>query len=76
MLINPDYSVPFYIFSFTSPHTIIVVLLQKNKEGYEQPISFFSQVLRDAELKYNILEKRAYELVKALKSFRMYVLQS
>lgn len=67
---------PFNIFSFTSPHIIIAVLLQKNKEGYERPIAFFSQVLGDVELKYNILEKQSYALVKALKAFRMYVLQS
>ena len=50
--------------------------MQKNEEGYEQPIAFFSQVLRDAELKYNILEKKAYALVKSLKAFRVYILQS
>ena len=33
-------------------------------------------MLRDAELKYKILEKQAYALVKSLKAFRMYVLQS
>lgn len=75
VLVSPDYSVPFYIFSFASPHTIIIMLLQKNKEGSEQPISFFSQVLRDVEMKYNILEKQSYGLVKALNEFRMYVLQ-
>lgn len=57
VLASADYSVPFYIFSFASPHTIVAVMLQKNKAGYEQPIAFFSQVLRDVELKYNILEK-------------------
>ena len=64
------------IFSFASPHTIAGVLLQKNDEGYEQPIAFFSQVLRDAELKYNILEKQAYTLVRSLKDFHVYILQS
>ena len=64
------------VFSFSSPHTIARVLLQKNEEGYEQPIAFFSHVLYDAELKYNILEKQAYALGKSLKVFRMYVLQS
>lgn len=49
-------------------------MLQKNKECYEQLITFFSQVLRENELKYNILEKQAYALVKALKVFRVYVL--
>lgn len=33
-------------------------------------------MLRDAELKYNILEKQVYALVKALKALRTYVLQS
>lgn len=33
-------------------------------------------MLRDAELKYNILEKQAYALVKSLKAFRVYILQS
>ena len=39
-------------------------------------MAFFSKVLRDAELKYNILEKQVYALVKVLKAFRAYVLQS
>ena len=42
----------------------------------EQPITFFSKTLRDSELKYSILEKQAYALVKALKFFRIYVLHS
>jgi hypothetical protein len=33
-------------------------------------------VLRDAEVKYEIMEKQAYALVKALKSFRVYLLHS
>jgi hypothetical protein len=76
ILISPDFSKDFLIFSFASEETIVVVLLQKNEEGYEQPISFFSKALRDAELKYNIMEKHAYALVKALKSFRVYILHS
>ena len=38
--------------------------------------AYFSKVLRDAELNYNILEKQVYALVKALKAFRTYVLHS
>ena len=33
-------------------------------------------MLRDGELKYDIMEKQAYALVKALKDFRVYVLHS
>ena len=44
--------------------------------GQEQPIAFFSKALRDAPLKYNIMEKQAFALVKALKYFRVYILHS
>jgi hypothetical protein len=76
VLVSPDYTKEFLIFSFASEYTIATVLLQKNDEGFEQPISFFSKILRDAELKYDILEKQAYAMVKALKDFRTYVLHS
>ena len=76
VLISPDFTKEFLIFSFASEHTVVVVLLQKNPEGQEQPIAFFSKALRDAPLKYNIMEKQAYALVKALKDFRFYILHS
>jgi hypothetical protein len=76
VLISLDYSKDFLIFSFASFDTVAVVLLQKNVEGMEQPISFFSRALRDAEVKYDIMEKQAYALVKSLKVFRIYVLHS
>ena len=63
-------------FSFTSSSSIADVLLQKNDEEKEQAVAFFSKILRDSELKYNIFEKQVYALVKALKAFRNYVLQS
>jgi hypothetical protein len=76
MLINPDYSKDFLIFSFASFDTVVVVLLQKNAEGLEQPISFFSRALTDEEIKYDSMEKKVYALVKALKDFRVYVFHS
>jgi hypothetical protein len=76
VLISPDYSKEFLIFSFASFDTIATVLLQKNEEGREQPIAFFSKALRDAEIRYEIMKKHAYALVKALKDFRVYVLHS
>jgi hypothetical protein len=57
VLISPDYSKEFMIFSFASENTIVVVLLQRNEQGYEQPISFFRKTLRDSELKYDLIEK-------------------
>jgi hypothetical protein len=76
ILESPDYLKDFLIFSFTSEHTLATILLQKNDKGFEQPIAFFSKSLRDAELRYDILEKQVYAMVKALKAFRTYVLHS
>jgi hypothetical protein len=76
MLINLEYSKGFLIFSFASSDTLAIVFLQKNIEGLEQPISFFSRALMEAEMRYNIMEKQAYDLVKTLKDFKIYVLHS
>jgi hypothetical protein len=48
------------------------VLLQKNDQGEEKPISFMSKPQRH-KLKYSIMEKKAYALVKSLNHFRTYV---
>jgi hypothetical protein len=76
ILASPDYLKDFLIFSFTSEHTLAAVLLQINEEGFKQLIAFFSKILRDVELKYDIMEKKAYAMVKALKDFRTCVLHS
>jgi hypothetical protein len=75
MLISPDYSKDFLIFSFASPNTVVDVLLQANDSGLEQPIAYFSRALRDAEVRYDTMEKQAYALIKSLKAFRTYILQ-
>eukprot|EP00253_Pinus_taeda_P034932 PITA_34932 len=76
VLTSPRFDKDFIIFSFASEHTIFVVLLQKDDLGCEKPIAFFSKALRDAPLKYQIMEKQAYALVKAIKDFRIYILYS
>jgi len=76
VLASPYYTNEFLIFSFAFEHIVAAVLLQKNEEAFEQPIAFFSKSLRDAELRYDILEKQAYAMVKALKASITYVLHS
>lgn len=68
-LVSPDYTKDFYIFSFASYDTLAAVLLQKNNEGIEHPVAFFSKTLRDVELRYELIEKQAYALIKSLKNF-------
>ena len=72
VLISPNFIEDFLIFSFASEHTIVGVLLQNNDQNLEQPIAFYSKVLRDSTLKYDIMEKQAYALVKDLKEFRVH----
>jgi hypothetical protein len=57
VLISPDYSKGFLIFSFASFDIVAAVFLQKNEEGQAKPIAFFSKALRDAEARYEIMEK-------------------
>jgi hypothetical protein len=57
VLISPYYSKYFLIFSFASFDTVVIVLLQKNDAGMEQPILFFSRALRDVEVRYDLTEK-------------------
>jgi hypothetical protein len=51
---------------------MVVVLLQKNDDGLEQPIAFMSKALQGSELNYKLMEKQAYALVKGLAHFRPY----
>jgi transposase InsO family protein len=73
VLISPDYTKDFQIFSFASEDTIVGVLLQKNDQGHDQPIAYMSRALQNSELKYPMFEKQAYALVKSLKHFRVFI---
>ena len=76
MLISLDCTKYFHIFSFAFEHTVEGVLLQKNTENLDKPIDFYSKILRDSTLKYDIMDKQAYALVRELKEFRVYILHS
>jgi len=54
---SPDYIQDFHIFSFSSDDTLATILLQADEEVSEHPVAFFSKTLRDAEMKYDIIEK-------------------
>eukprot|EP00253_Pinus_taeda_P030508 PITA_30508 len=75
VLVSPDYTQDLILFSFALDHTMATTLLQK-RDDHERPISFFSRDIRDATLKYNIIEKQALARVKALKDLRVYILHS
>jgi hypothetical protein len=76
VLASLNFAKYFILFSFASEHTIAGVLLQKDEQNFERPIAYYSRTLRDSPLRYDIMEKQAYALVKALKEFRTYILHS
>ena len=52
------------------------ILMQESKEGMQALISFMSMSLKDQELRYLQMEKHAYAVVRALKIFKFYILNS
>ena len=66
---SPYFSKDFIIFSFASEHTIVGVLMQKNQQNAKQPISLFNKVFMDGDLKYDIMEKKAYGIGHVFEGF-------
>lgn len=69
-LVNPNYDKDFILYTFGGEASISVVLTQLNKETLQHPIAFFSEGLKDYEVKYSYIEKQALVFVRALKKFR------
>lgn len=63
VLISPDYTHDFIIFSFVFEHTMAIVLMQK-RDQVEQPIVFFNRTIRYASLCYNVIDKQVLALLK------------
>jgi hypothetical protein len=74
VLASPNFEKDFILFSFSSEHTIDGDLLQKDEHNFENPIAYYNKTLRDSPLKYDIMEKKEYALVKALKEFIIFIL--
>ncbi|XP_057849101.2 uncharacterized protein LOC131060021 [Cryptomeria japonica] len=76
VLVCPNYTQYFIIYSYASEHTMSAILMQKNQEGIESPIAFMNFPLKVDELKYSQMEKHAYVIVKVVKYFKFYILNS
>lgn len=68
-LVNPDFKKDLIIYCYASEHTMLGILLQKNDDNEDVPISFMSVPLKKHELKYSLMEKQAYAVAKAVKEF-------
>lgn len=69
ILVNPDFKKDFIIYCYASKHTMSGILLQKNEENEEVPISFMSVPLKKHELKYSLMEKQAFVLINMKNRF-------
>ncbi|KAH9326497.1 hypothetical protein KI387_006675, partial [Taxus chinensis] len=61
---------------YASEHTVSAILMQKNSEDVESPIAFMSSPLKPHKIKMTQLEKHAFAVVKAVKNFKYYILNS
>ena len=71
-----DFSEDFHLYCYASKNTLSAILTQPNKDNTKAPIAFMSIPLNKHELKYSLIEKNAYALVRAVKQFRFYILNS
>jgi len=71
ILANPDYHKPFIL--QCDSYGIGAVLAQKNEEGIETPIAYFSKKLNKAQSNYSVTEQECLAVVLSLKKFRPYI---
>ena len=73
VLINPDFSKQFIILCDASASGIGCVLCQKDENGNERPIYYFSQKLNSAQRNYSVTERECLAAVRGIQKFRPYV---
>ena len=54
---SPDFSRSFILYTFALDSSLTAVLMQKDENNDERPISFMSTILQGAELNYPKIEK-------------------
>jgi hypothetical protein len=76
VLRSPDFSKDFFLYTFSSDQSLVVVLTQKDDENNEAPISFMRTNLQGPEINYLTIDKQAYVVYKVVKHFRSYILKN
>lgn len=73
VLNNPDFSRHFYLQCDASDIGVGAVLFQRDDEGGEHPIAYFSHKLTSAQRNYSVTERECLAVVLAVKRFRPYI---
>lgn len=75
-LLSPNFSKDFILYSFSSDSSLAEILMQKDYNHDEIPISFMRIGLQGEKLNYPDIDKQAYVVYKAVKHFRPYILKN
>ena len=73
---SPNFENDFILYTFALDNSLATILTQKGELGNEYLISFMRAGLQGAKLNYPVIDKQAYEVFKALKQFRSYILNN
>ena len=68
-LMSSNLSKEFFLYTFATDISYVVVRTQKHYDGDEVSISFMNARLDEAQLKYPKVDKQAYAVFKAVKHF-------
>lgn len=71
-----DFNKDFNVYFYASDSTLYAILTQNHSDNAKEPIAFMSIPLKKHKLKYYVAEKKAFAVVKAVKQFRFYILNS
>jgi len=73
VLRQPDLSKPFSLYTDASGFAIGSVLSQEGDDSKDNPIAYYSRILKGAEIHYGITEKECLSVVASIKHFRDYI---
>jgi hypothetical protein len=71
-----DFSKYFLLYTFAPDHLLAVVLMQKDEQGDEYPVTFMSTGLQGVALNYTLVDKQAFAFHKSIKQFKPYILKN
>jgi hypothetical protein len=76
MLQSCDFNRYFFLYTFPSNQSLVVVLTHKDDDNNKAPVSFMRTNLEGVELNYLSVDKHAYVVYKAVKHFMYYILKN
>jgi hypothetical protein len=76
VLRSPDFSKYFLLYTFSFDQSLVALLTHKDDDNNEVPVSFMSFNIQGAKLNYPPIDKQDYEVYKAIKHFRSYILKN